>query len=330
MDLAATARSQHGVVTLQQAVAAGMTEDAVHWRVRSGRWRHLAAGLYATTPGDLSWLGRASAALLRAEEGALSLRSAAYVHGFEPKPPAIITLAVPRDRHMRRLPGTRVARRRRLEVVTRRGLAVTTLAQTAIDLADLRGTSWREAVSICAGVVQQTPATTDDLATELRARKRHSHRKILQVGLGIVAVGAESGLEVGFVTEVVRDHGLPMPSLQTPESIRRPGVAVQGLDGGESPSRLRRDAEFVEHGVIAELDGLLGHVGAGMFLDRRRDRKAAAQGKLTVRAGWVDVVGDPCELAADLGAALRSRGWPGRAVPCLRAGCAQRLAASVA
>lgn len=79
---------------------------------------------------------------------------------------------------------------------------------------------------------------------------------------------------------------------------------------------LRRDFEYEEFRVIVEVDGRLGHVGAGMFADRRRDRSALREGRISIRAGWVDVAHDTCELALDVGLTLRTRGWTGRIRGC--------------
>ena len=46
MDLDAVIRSQHGVCSTAQAVEAGLTPDAVRWRVTSGRWSRIGQGLY--------------------------------------------------------------------------------------------------------------------------------------------------------------------------------------------------------------------------------------------------------------------------------------------
>ena len=44
--------------------------------------------------------------------------------------------------------------------------------------------------------------------------------------------------------------------------------------------------------------------------DGRRDREAAADGRLTVRVFWPDLV-PPCALAGEVGTILRARGWTG-------------------
>jgi hypothetical protein len=303
MDLDLTAKRQHRVVTTQQALAAGLTEDAISWRVASGRWRHVAAGLYAVGPDELDWWGRASAALLRAgPDSALTLLAAGYALGFESRAPSIITVGVPRNRHVTRLPGTRVSRRIRLVRTTARRLSVTGGAFTVADLAGRPGTTWRDAIAGAARAVQAKAATPEEVAAEVNLRKRLAHRRALLGACGWIAAGAESGLEVEFLDAVVIAHGLPAPRIQVPAEV-----------GSRS---VRRDAEFQEFGLVVELDGELGHVGDAVASDRRRDRKTTATGRVTMRLGYGEVTMEACDIAGDLAAALTSRGWRGLLLRC--------------
>lgn len=95
------------------------------------------------------------------------------------------------------------------------------------------------------------------------------------------------------VEKVLRAHGLPEMRRNAPDRL-----------GG---SRIRRDFENTEFGVVAEVDGVLGHDGFGRTLDARRDRKTLATGRVTARQTWVEVHYQSCELAADLLGILRSR-----------------------
>ncbi len=56
---------------------------------------------------------------------------------------------------------------------------------------------------------------------------------------------------------------------------------------------VRRDFEYDRWLVVVEVDGRLGHEGEHLAADRRRDRRTAGTGRVTLRAGWVDVEGDP-------------------------------------
>jgi putative AbiEi antitoxin of type IV toxin-antitoxin system len=310
MDLDALIRSQHGVCSRAQAIEGGLTDDGLRWRVASGRWSRIGQGLYRAQTGDLDWLGRAHAAVLRGGEGCgLSLRCAEYLHGVTTTAPAVITVEVPGRRTVTRLPGTRFRRHVALEVVRRKGLPVTSAECTVLDLADMRGVEWREAVATAARWVQKRRTTAASLAEALDGRARHRHRQILRVALGVVAEGAESLMEVSYVKRVEEPHGLPRAAMQVRDGIRR------------------RDFEYQQWQVVLEVDGRLGHEGEFVAKDRTRDRRAAGTGRVTLRAGWVDVEGGPCELAVDVHAALRARGYRG-AIRVCRLGCAARRVAA--
>ncbi|SDU77994.1 type IV toxin-antitoxin system AbiEi family antitoxin domain-containing protein [Jiangella alkaliphila] len=68
----ALARVQDGLLTRQQALAAGMSAEAVRHAIRpGGPWQRVLPGVYATFSGPLSPLHRLRAAVLHAGEGAL-------------------------------------------------------------------------------------------------------------------------------------------------------------------------------------------------------------------------------------------------------------------
>lgn len=245
MDLDTLARRQHGVVSRRQALE-HLTAEAIRWRLSRGDWSRVHAGVYRVHTGELSWLGRASAALLRLGDGAaLSGSAAAHLLGFEDAAPAVLTLAVPHECQRTRVPGSRVVRRRRLVTTTRRGLRVVAAAQTVLDLGDSFGATRQDAVAVAARAVQRRRVTVDQLVTELAARRTHQHRRALELALGVIDAGAESGLEVGFHQDVVAAHGLPSMRMAVP-------------DTGEAGS-IRRDFEEVERRVIVEVDGRIGH-----------------------------------------------------------------------
>ena len=311
MDLDALLRSQHGVCSAAQALEAGLTEDAIRWQVTSKRWTRIGRGLYRAQTGELDWLGRAHAAVLRGgADCALSLRAAEHLHGVAATPPPVISVAVPSGRSVTRLPGTRFRSHAGLQVVRRRGLPVTSAEQTVLDLADLPGVEWREAVGMAARWVQRRRTSPEALAVALAGRARHRHRRILTVALGVVAEGAESLMEVSYVRRVEQPHGLPRASMQVPDGT------------------VRRDFEYDRWLVVVEVDGRLGHEGEHLAADRRRDRRAAGTGRVTLRAGWVDVEGDPCQLAVDVYAALRARGLTDPIRACGPRCAARRLVAA--
>ena len=78
---------------------AGFTAKTIDWRLRSGSWRRLHLGVYATFTGTPSREGRLWAAVLAAGPGAaLSHETAAELHGLLDRPARHIHLSVPARR----------------------------------------------------------------------------------------------------------------------------------------------------------------------------------------------------------------------------------------
>ena len=70
---------------------------------------------------------------------------------------------------------------------------------------------------------------------------------------------------------------------------------------------VHRDVEYVEQALLLELDGRLGHelaLDRWDDLERPEDLVAATTGRLTLRAGWGQVI-QPCRLAGMLARLLR-------------------------
>jgi hypothetical protein len=179
--------------------------------------------------------------------------------------------------------------------------------QTVIDISAL-GTP-DEAIAVAALACQRGVTWYRPLRDELDRRVRHPHRAILAKALADIGEGAESTLEVRFVRDVARPHGLPPGRLQRATSS---GVHDIGYD---------------EQKVLVELDGLAVHGDLrSRTADTRRDRRGAGRGWLTVRVVWVDLALHACATAVDIGAVLGDRGWADRVSPCRRRDCAARLA----
>ena len=118
-----------------------------------------------------------------------------------------------------------------------------------------------------------------------------------------VATGAYSLLEVRYLRDAERAHGLPRSHRQVRAAI--------------GSRHCYRDADYVEYGVLIELDGRLGHEAAwDRWADMDRDNAALANGALTIRLGYRQVVGTPCRAAIFVAEVLRGRGWPGVLRPC--------------
>src|SRR5881296_343955 len=80
------AQNQGGVVSRSQAIRAGLSPGMIKFRVRSGRWRQIHPGVYATFTGELSRRAHLWAAVLFVGPGAaLSYEAAAELHRLSDK-----------------------------------------------------------------------------------------------------------------------------------------------------------------------------------------------------------------------------------------------------
>ena len=131
-------------------------------------------------------------------------------------------------------------------------------------------------------------------------------RRELAAALADVGTGAHSLLELRYLRDVERPHGLP--------AGQRQARARQGSRNAY------RDVLYEPFGVAVETDGAVAHPLEARWRDQTRDNAAAAGGIVTLRYGWAAITQHPCWVAVEVAAALRRRGWPGPLRPC-RPGC---------
>jgi hypothetical protein len=308
--LASTRRRQCELLTRRQCLAAGMTEHALRWRVSSGRWLRMHAGVFLTRPGRDDWLTTAVAALLAAQSGsnaadaALRGRSAGHLWGLFARPEGMVHLVVPQRRSVRLGDAVTVRRSMRWDdLVHERAYPWrTTVAATVLDIG-VDGTAV-DALSIVARAVQKELVTTAELRRELTARGGHRFSRELKPALADVDDGLESGAEVLYVRDVERAHGLPIARRQT------------------SGERARHDNEYDRWRLIVEVDGRLGHESwSDRVRDGRRDRRVLGTDKAVTRVFFADVAVTPCRTAAEVASILRTRGWRGAPRRCRRVSC---------
>lgn len=295
------ASRQDSVVTSGQLERLGADRSWIGRQVRSGRWQRVHHGVLVVHGGPLTWRTRARAALLYAGPGsALSHRSAAYVHEIVSRPPRSIEVVVP---HVRRVvPSTGLVIRRRRQMPRRIGdLAVVNRGDTVVDLLSQVRTTDEAVALLCAAVRARTSPT--EILSAAQARRRLAHRRLLEDLLAEVSHGIESPLEHRYAHDVERRHGLPTARLQVRDVI----------DG----RWIRADRVYEGLGVRAELDGEVAHPGGRTDSDVWRDNAVAiTQDQLTLRYRWRHVAGTPCTTAAQVAAALTSRGWSAQPHPC--------------
>lgn len=325
-ELLVTMDDQDGLITRRQVLACGGDDNLIERFRRRREWATVHPGVYINHTGQLSWLQRASAALLYYWPAALSNESALHVHGLrsearqriherEPKhatdgldgrlsrSEGLIHVSVASDRRVVELRGVRLHRISDLAGVVQanRTPARVNLECSLLDVASAAPRD-SEAIAVLADACQSGRTTPDRLLRLLRTRLRLPRRAFLLEVLDDVAEGAYSVLEHRYLTRVERPHGLPTAKRQRRVSPGRTSAY--------------RDVEYVDLRTIVELDGRLGHEAAlDRWDDMGRDIDSVVSGDATLRVGWKQVE-DPCRTAVAVGRVLTARGWRGSLRSC--------------
>ncbi len=327
-----------GLVTTAEALrprerdGLGLTHRALRWQVDSGRWQRLHSGVYLRSSGAVDWPTRAAAALLAyGEAAALCERSAGVVHGLINDPGEVIHVLVPRAARPHQHAGTSLHRSDRRRIVTA-WPARTAYETTVLDLA----TSPRadDLAGLLATALRGRRTTEARLALALKGFRTHPQRRLLTDLLGASEAGSVGALEVRFVRDVLRRHGLPEGVGQFPAAAlghRMAHVGSDGTTGGDgqiqrrepvlpSTDRRRFDRAIPELRMLIELDGTLYPQGARRAADRRKANLASRHDWLLLRYGWIETIDEACRSAAEILEIARERGWGGEAHGC-QPGC---------
>jgi hypothetical protein len=298
-ELAGLIEFQLGIVSAAQALAGGVNEELIRSRVRAGAWQRVHRGVYATFSGDLSRDAQLWAAVLSAGRGAvLSHRSAAELYRLTDEPSAVTHVTVPAERRVLAPAGVVIHRSSRLAQATHPSLAPprTRLEDTILDMVDSAQTV-EDAIGWITRGLGRRLTVTSKLDAAARQRSRIRWRQELGEVLSPDLIGVLSVLEYRYVRHVERPHGLPPRERQF--RFRQDGRSGY------------RDTLYAEYGVAVELDGQLAHPAERRWRDVRRDNIAVGWGIATLRFGWWDVTGQPCEVAAQVATALVGRGYYG-------------------
>jgi hypothetical protein len=280
-ELARVARRSHGVVTRAQLLRAGVTVDQINRRLRSGALLREYPGVYRVGHRAPSVEARYLAAVWACGEGALLCgRPAGHLFGAikGPAPPPEVT--APTER---RIKGVKTRRSRsidRRDATTFRGIPVTTLPRTLVDLAaaldlDELARAFHEA--------EVRHRTTPAQVEAVLARRPNSPgaAKLRAVLHGDAPV-LLSKLERRFLA-LLRAAGLPLPLTNRPA-------------GGRYV-----DCRWPEARLTVELDSYRYHHSRHAWeQDRRREREARARGDEFRRYTWGDVFEQPQLMMAEL------------------------------
>jgi Transcriptional regulator, AbiEi antitoxin len=280
------ARTQHGVVTRAQLLAAGVSPAAIRRRVRKGVLLTQHPGVYRVGHRAPSVEAAYLAAVLACGTGALLCgRAAAHLFG-------LVMGVVPEAEVMtateRRIAGIRTRRCRRMDdrdATTFRRIPVTTVPRTLVDLA--AGLPLDELARACheAGVLYRT--TPADVGAVLERRPSSPGAATLKRVLhGDVHVTL-SALERRFLA-LLRENRLELPQ-------------ANRIAGGR-----RVDCRWPARRLTVELDSYRFHGSRHAWeQDRRREREARANGDEFRRYTYGDVCEQPRLMLRELQELLR-------------------------
>jgi len=307
-------REQKGVITLEQALEAGLTVSFIKNRLRSGRWRRVHWSVYATVTGALPREAQLWAAVKRAGQGAvLSHWTAAELLGLIDKPVRVIHVTVPEKSNPARygkIVGVKVHRSDlflRDESLAHKTLPCTRAEDTVIDLVN-KAENFDAAYNWICRALGRRYTTPGRLHMAMKARKRVRYRHDIEHVLQ-AANGALSWLEVRYVQGVEIPHGLPQATRQ---ALVRQDTRNKYMDN-----------LYEDYLACIELDGAVAHPEDEQWRDKDRDRWNLVHRKIvTVRFGvrHLRTDEDLCETATEVAKILNDRG-PAVGHPCTRLAC---------
>ena len=293
--VARRAAQQHGVVSRDDLLEAGLGRGAIAHRIRVGRLHPIHRGVYAVGHPTLSERGRWLAAVLACGDRALLSHACAAAHlGLRPASPARIDVTL--DTRAGRDPSHAIRFHRprtpvpQSEREVHDAIPVTSVSRTLLDLAAIVSVpSLARAVEQAEALrVFDLRAVHDTLARHPRHPGAASLRAVLETYRDDVLT--RSKLEAIFLA-LCATHGVPRP------------CAVNTLVHGHEVDFLWRQQR-----LVVDTDGGRTHGTRAAFeRDRARDAQLTVAGYRVVRFTERQVTTDPASVATTLRALVQER-----------------------
>jgi very-short-patch-repair endonuclease/phosphoribosylcarboxyaminoimidazole (NCAIR) mutase len=277
------ASRSHGIVTRAELLAAGVTARQITRRRQRGYLITEFPGVYRVGHRAPSLEARYLAAVKACGEGAvLSGPAAAHLYGLVKRSAPIPHVSAPRKRRVR---GVVTKRSRELECTLHRGIPITTVARTLVDLASSLALSDLTLACHEAGVkYKTTPRQVEAVLARHPTARGARDLRLVTAGRAPVA---QSVLERRFLA-LLRAHALPLPVTNKPAGT------------------FRVDCRWPEYRLTVELDSYRFHNSRYSWeQDRRRERGACARGDDFRRYTYGDVQENPEPMLHELSACLR-------------------------
>lgn len=285
---------QAGVISRAQALAAGMSSDAVDRRISGRLWKQLHPRVYLAEGQRFTDEARIRAAVLWAGEGAvLSGVAAAWWWGLVDRAPLVIGITVPRRRNPSRRRHLRVRRRTLapLDLDSHRGVPLTARPLTALEAAVEMG----------------------DPGSAFLDRVLQRHVAFPQVYAAYTRnLGAQGSAAAGRLVVAAADGAASIAERRLVALLRRAGVGGWRLD--HRVDGFRVDVAFPTARLAVEVDGWAWHMDAIRSQhDKRRQNSLVRLGWTVLRYTWHDLNDRPQVVIAEIVAAAGAVARPIRA-----------------
>lgn len=280
-------RRHDGVITRAQALTAGISDDAIGRRVRSGHWLRCAPGVFFVDDRPFSDAARVRSAVWSCGPAATaSGLAAAWWLGVTHYAPETVEVTVPKVSNHRKRDGVRVRRRDLLpqDIIERGGLRVTALPLTVIEAATRRGGG----AKLMDTALQRHVELTKLWDAHLRNKGRHGS-PAARILLLAAEDGARSQAERLFV-KLLR------------------GNKITGWKANFPVAGYKVDVVFPAAKLAIEVDGWAYHSSADDFEnDRKRQNAISLLGYQILRFTWLDLTEYPDRVLAEIRNALLFR-----------------------
>jgi hypothetical protein len=288
--IAALAEAQHGVVSLAQLRALGMTASAVRMRVAAGKLHRVHYGVYAVGHPLLTPKGHLMAAVLACGEGSMLSHQTAGAHlNLRPTQRAKVDVTAP-GRSGKSRTGIQVHSAKTItpaDVTVMDRIPCTTWARTLLDLAEVLHP--RAVEKACDRAEQLKIFDLRALDDVLRRADGRRGARVLHEILRSYRIGEDytrNDLEDALLA-ICPEAGVPPPRVNY--WIPLPGGDVEG------------DFVWVERKLIVETDGDATHgTHQGRENDHRRDRRLRKAGWQVERFTWREVFHDRARVVREL------------------------------